>query len=206
MKTALLLFVTMLLVACEPAGPRLYTGWVGRTMNGPGVNLERYQPPEQLGAFRLQGQISFPERPMRLFRYRHTSRKQRVIDIALYPFPAGWTSLEGRRVVAGHYGQVKRSLAERVSQLHGSRVELLSQALYHPDELAYPVAEGRLREYTDRWSRTLLVEVTAIKPVFVRVTANFPEQPDPQLVQTIRQAIYLFIRHQDPPPRGAGTD
>lgn len=190
--------VLILLAGCQSAPEPRYTGWIGQRPSGPEVNLADYKPPEELGVFRLQGKMNFPEREMRVFRYQHTERDQHQLDVALYPLPPGWTDLPGERAVAGHYGQVKQTMAGRVTDRHNSRVTLVSEKLRKPADLDYPIAEGVFREQAREWNRTLVLEISARKPVFVRMTSDFADQQNAALLSQIRAAMAAFLRHERP--------
>ena len=201
----LLVSVLMLLAGCQSGPEARYTGWIGQSPSGPAVDLADYEPPQALGVFRLQGEMSFPEGEMRVFRYRHAEQDGHKLDVALYPLPSGWSDLPGERAVAGHYGQVKQTMAGRVTERNNSSVELISEELRNPDDLDYPVAEGVFRETTDDWNRTLVLEISARKPVFVRMTSDLPGQQEEQLLPRIRAAMDAFLRHEGPAQETNGS-
>lgn len=171
-----------------------YSGWIGTTIESRAVTLDNYEPPETLGAFRLQGEMELPERNTRMFRYQAENNPERTLDILLYPLPPGWDDLPPGRSVAGHYGTVKQTLAQRVTQRNRSDLEALEERLYDLEGLDSPVAEGLFLETTDTRARTLHLQVAARPPVFVRATASTPGETDSGFPEETREAVHTFLR------------
>lgn len=170
-----------------------YSGWIGTTIKSRAVTLDNYQPPETLGSFRLQGEMELPERNTRMFRYQLESDPERTLDILLYPLPPGWDDLPAKRSVAGHYGMVKQTLAQRVTQRNRSDLEALEERLYDLEGLDSPLAEGLFLETTDTRERGLLLQVAARPPVFVRATASTPGETYNGFLEQTREAVHTFL-------------
>jgi hypothetical protein len=179
--------------ACQPSEEPEYTGWIGRTPEGPEVSLDNYEPPQELGVFRLQGEMDFPERQMRMFRYQNPDNAGNKMDVALYPLPPGWSDMDDQRAVAGHYGTVKHDMAERLARRNDSRVTVISEKVRSPEGLSDAVAEGVFRETTEDWTRKLVVQISIRDPVFVRVTADYPKAEGDNRLERIRAATRAFL-------------
>lgn len=188
--------IVLLLSACQSGPDPEYTGWIGRTPDGPDVALADYEPPREVGVFRFQGEMDFPDRKMRMFRYENRENADDKIDVALYPLPPGWSDMSGERAVAGHYGTVKQDMAERLTRRNDSSVEIIAERMRSVEGTTHPVAEGVFRETAENWTRTLVLQVAMRAPVFVRVTADYPQDGDGEgRLERIRTATRAFLEH-----------
>lgn len=185
--------VALLLAACQSGDAPEYTGWIGHKPDAPEVSLDDYEAPEKLSAFRLQGEMDFPDREMRMFRYQNQDNADDRIDVALYPLPAGWSDMSVERAVAGHYGTVKQDMAERLVERNGSTVEAVSEEMRSVDGVKAPVAEGVFHEIAENWTRTLVLQLGMRDPVFVRVTADYPDEAGEDRIERIRAAAQAFL-------------
>ena len=187
--------IVVLVSACQSTPEPEYTGWIGRTPEGPDVALADYEPPRELGVFRFQGEMDFPDSKMRMFRYQNRDNADDKIDVALYPLPPGWSDMAGDRAVAGHYGTVKQDMAERLNRRNNSSVDVIAEQMRKIEGARNPVAEGVFRETTDKWTRTLVLEVAMRAPVFIRVTTDYPGQDGDRekRLERIRTATRVFL-------------
>jgi hypothetical protein len=194
--------IVLLVSACQSGPDPEYTGWIGRTPEGPDVALADYEPPRELGVFRFQGEMDFPDRDMRMFRYKNRDNADDKIDIALYPLPPGWSDLSGERAVAGHYGTVKQDLAERLTRRNNSSVEIMEEQIRSVKGANNPIAEGVFRETAENWTRTLVLQIAVRAPVFVRVTADYPQADgdSKDRLERIRSATRAFLEQGQVPP------
>ncbi len=187
--------IVLLVSACQSGPEPEYTGWIGRTPEGPDVALADYEPPREVGLFRFQGEMDFPDRSMRMFRYENRANADDKIDVALYPLPPGWSDMSGERAVAGHYGTVKQDMAERLTRRNDSSVEIMEEQILSLAGAKNPVAEGVFRETADNWTRTLVLQVAMRAPVFVRVTADYSQENggSEDRLERIRTATQAFL-------------
>ncbi len=185
--------------ACQPGPEPGYTGWIGRTPEKTDVTLDDYKPPQGLGAFRLQGEMEFPERQLRMFRYQNPDNAEDKIDVALYPLPRGWSDMSGERAVAGHYGTVKHDMAQRLARRNDSSLQVISEEVRSVEGTNHPLAEGVFRETTEDWTRKLVVQISIRDPVFVRVTADYPQAEGEDRLKRIRAVTRDFLERGEVP-------
>lgn len=195
--------IVLLVSACQSGPDAEYTGWIGRTPEGPDVALDDYEPPKEVGIFRFQGEMDFPDRKMRMFRYQNPDNADDKIDVALYPLPPGWSDMSVERAVAGHYGTVKQDMAERLTRRNNSSVEVITEQLRSLEGVSNPVAEGIFRETAENWTRTLVLQVVMRDPVFVRITADYPQEDSDGQLERIRAATRAFLEHGKAPTADA---
>lgn len=146
------------------------------------------------GRFVLQGEINNPANQTRLLRYHWRENEQRKLDITLYPLPGGWEDLPAERMVAGHYGQIRQHLVERLMQPSGViAVNITGETIEHDEAFSHPIVSGRLQQVFDRRSSITRVELTALPPMFVRIALSAPEDEDASLGDAVREALLDYL-------------
>lgn len=201
MKTACLWTVAaaLVLTACTQQQVPPYREPIGKTVKTPKVNLKQYHPPPTLGQWTFQGEMEFPGKELRVFRYHLTGNPEEKLDISIYPMPPGWSDLPPMRTVSGHYGEIRQLLVNRALKEGATKMEAVSEGLKVIDASDYPVAEGRLREDTAHGANMILLELTAAPPVFVRMSATLREKQAKAVEDGLLQDLNRFLKAQPAP-------
>lgn len=132
------------------------------------VALDSYPVPEELGAFRLQGNIESDAERTRLMRYINDAGQ--TLEFTLYPIPGGWDSYTPEQMIGGHYGQVRQQQSDRLARRGATRVMVAGEKLLPARNGSYPIAETLLKaDFEQRESAQQLLLLTAMQPVFVRL-------------------------------------
>lgn len=126
------LAATVLLGGCQAPAARLGTlptlpsrtapaAAIPHRIPGPPLNTNRFHAPAQLAGLTANGSISKPDgQGWKQWRYRDADN---LLKITLYALPGGWQSLSAKRIVSGHYGQLRQ---RKVNDIYHSRGQALN--------------------------------------------------------------------------------
>lgn len=194
--TIRLIFTGMLalaLTACTTVEEIRYPyGRIPMALPAPDVDLSLYSSPKALAGFTLQGSLQPSNNNLKLFHYIDEQNPGRTLQIAIYPIPAGWDDLPPGRTVAGHYGQVRQESIERLVRQTENAVAITHEELSGEQQLDYPVAAAELRSEHRNHPLSKQLLLTAVPPLFIRLTLENRSTEIGELRQVAHEALVIF--------------
>lgn len=143
MKYIALILLSLIVAGCQSDRPISALDAAPRTVKTPTLNLNLYSAPTSIAGYHLQGDIGTESQRTRLFRYISEDEKQ-AIEIAIYALPGGWEQMDNERQVAGHYGQIRQSFAERMVRSGAANITAEDESVSTDPQTGVTVAQARL--------------------------------------------------------------
>ena len=143
MKYIALILLSLIVAGCQSDRPISALDAAPRTVKTPTHNLNLYSAPTSIAGYHLQGDIGTESQRTRLFRYISEDEKQ-AIEIAIYALPGGWEQMDNERQVAGHYGQIRQSFAERMVRSGAANITAEDESVSTDPQTGVTVAQARL--------------------------------------------------------------
>lgn len=95
------------------------------------LNLDRFHAPAQLAGLRTDGVITRPDGGgWRQWRYRDAGT---LMALTVYGLPGGWQGLTPKRIVAGHYGQLRQRKVNAVYDSDDQALNFVKERLFDLD-------------------------------------------------------------------------
>ncbi|MDF1780288.1 MAG: hypothetical protein P1U67_03230 [Alcanivoracaceae bacterium] len=143
MQYIALILLSLFVAGCQSDQPISALDAAPKHVKTPTLNLNLYAAPASISGYHLQGDIGTESQHTRLFRYISDDQKQ-AIEIAIYALPGGWEQMDNERQVAGHYGQIRQSFAERMVRSGAANVLAEDESINTDPQTGTTVAQARL--------------------------------------------------------------
>lgn len=160
----LLLLSTLLLGACQPQSLTTRPATPAVLLPAAAVDLAALPAPEQLGRWRLDGDVVSSDQ--RLLHYRHSSGWQ--VQVAVQGFPGGWELMTPQRAVASFYGQQRALMAARLPATWPRPLPWQQEQIEQLPQRPFPLFSGVVAAEPGQ----LWLLVSAQNGLFVRVYSS----------------------------------
>lgn len=199
----LMLFTTLALAGCQNNAVRLDrlpklgadidTG-LPHSIPDAAVNVRRFHSPPRLAGLPADGTITRTEgSSWKQWRYRNTST---LLEVTVYGLPGGWQSLSPRRIIAGHYGQLRQHRINEIYHNPGRSLEFVQERLFNLN--GHTTAAARMRiDIPGQSPRYEVLLLSLDGNHFLRISLASRKLDTHQLARTAKIALVQFRKAQE---------
>lgn len=162
---------------------------VAKSIPAPTIDLSQYPTPKALDKFERQGEITANGKSQTRSIMYQSNENEQVMTFSIYPLPGGWDTLNEKRQIAGHYGQVRQRFASRLAQQNLATITVINEQLTLQNNGNAVLAEATLRSSSTQTTSDHILMLRKSGNLFIHLTLSPAYEKD---LQKARSAINRF--------------